>query len=324
MKSVWVWTAAFALAGCHGNPLNNGGPSSSSGGGGTTVGSASSSITRYEARDDSNGNGYATGITYNSSDDTLTVQNLAFTGDKKFTKDTTLSPVGPYSVYEGPTQYADSTTGTPINQFSYRAIYAKSASGKTAFSIVRTGQYVDYGFGGFMYQRNGGVTLPAHGQANYAGTYEGLMDFNGQSGLYVTTGSMNMAIDFDAFNTSQSGAAVAAIKGSLTNRKIYDLSGNDVTSTWVGYLNSQYSASLSALPVVTFKVGPGVLQSSGYATGSISSSVGSNVYENGTYYVLLAGDNASEAVGILVMTAGYPNDSSIKQRETGGFLVTRQ
>lgn len=329
MRSVWAGAALLALAACGGNPLNNDknpgdtNPPPPP----TNTDTAAASISKTEAKS-ADGSGYATNITYNSANDTLTVQNLAFTGDKTFTKDSTLSATGPYEVFDGPNSYADDITGTSINQFAYRAIYAKSASGATQFAIVRTGAYTTYGFGGFLYQRNGGVTLPTSGQANYAGSYEGLMDFNGSGGLALTTGTAAMQIDFSGFNSTATGAAAAAINGTLSNRHVYDMNGNDLTNSLIAALNSKYSASLTALPTALFNVGPGVLNSAGVATGALTSNVVGNtgtvnIYESGTYYVLLAGPNASEAVGVVVMTSTDPSNSSITQRETSGFLLMR-
>ena len=123
-----------------------------------------SDITRTEPEDE-NGNGQAEGYTYNAGDDTFTVDGLAFDGNNVYARGTQVADLGPYAVYEAAETVNDSQTGQPIRQFAHRAIYGVSkntdASGtpKTQFAIVRTGQYADYGFGGFIYKRAGGVTL---------------------------------------------------------------------------------------------------------------------------------------------------------------------
>ena len=190
--------------------------------------------------------------------------------------------------------------------------------------------YVQYGFGGYVYQRNGGVTLPlpSSGQANYVGNYAGMIDFNGAGGMEYTTGQMNMAIDFNAFNTSQTGAAIASVNGSVTNRAVYDINGNIITPQVLAALTKQQNVTISALPTLVFTIQPGVMTSNGEISGQVSSSLpsatGATNYESGTYYAVLAGTNASEVAGIIVVTSGAPNNTSVTQRETGGFIALRQ
>ncbi|MDE3240049.1 MAG: hypothetical protein KGN33_13905 [Paracoccaceae bacterium] len=293
---------------------------------------------RYEAYDATTGSGYATNVVYSSGTDTFTVQNLPFVGNNVFSRDTVLSGLGadsPYGVYESPATYTDSQTGKTINQFNYRAIYAVSPSGKTQFAIVRTGDFADYGFGGFVYQRNGAVTLPTSGQALYTGKYAGLIDYNGRSGLNgtgsdinYTSGDMTMAVDFNAFNTSQSGTAANAVTGSITNRKIFDTKGKDITSTVLANLSAQTSTTVSSLPVLTLKVGPGVMNANGEVAGQVASPMPGSAksYESGTFYAVLADNptySAGEVVGIITVTSQVPQNTSVTARETGGFILQR-
>ena len=46
-----------------------------------------------------------------------------------------------------------------------------------------------------------------------------------------------------------------------------------------------------------------------------------SAYESGTYYAIVAGDNAEEIVGIVVMEA---NLDGITSQETGGFILVQQ
>lgn len=337
MKFWHMAAVTLMAASCSGNSLNNGGPTSggsSSGGTSTTVDlagsttvSAGSPITHSEKQDATTGNGYATGMTYDATNDTFTVDNLAFDGGNTYTRDTAVPNLGPYQVYEASSTYQDSLTGTPINQFLYRAIYARSsnttAGGQptTEFAIVRTGAYIPYGFGGFMYQRNGSVVLPTSGQANYSGKYAGLRDFDGAAGLEYTTGDISIAIDFNDFNDP------AGVQGHITNRKIFDVNGNDITSQVLAALSTKTNVTQSVLPTAVFTVGPGTLSAAGEITNGVTSTVttssGSQQFENGKYYAVLSGQNASEVVGIVVLTSQDPRVDGVTARETGGFILQR-
>ena len=151
---------------------------------GTTNPTASGSISRSEAKNAGPGgvavvgNGFAEGIHYDAANDTFTVDNLAFDGGNVYHRDTSVPTLGPAKVFAASSTYADSQTGASIDQFSYRALYGVSKTGKTNFAIVRTGAYIPYGFGGFIYNRSGSVTLPTSGQAEYTGEYAGIRDFD--------------------------------------------------------------------------------------------------------------------------------------------------
>ncbi|MGD9917373.1 MAG: hypothetical protein AB7U46_05095 [Paenirhodobacter sp.] len=326
---VLPFLALMALASCGGPAVVGGsdsGTDSGTDGGissdgtlppGTDSPSASRGIVRYEAQDDS-GNGYATGFTYNKTDDTFLVDNLAFDGaDTPYTRGTKVSSLGRFAVYEGPDLYPDDVTGVPIGQFTHRALYAVSDSGNVELAIVRTGAYVNYGFGGFIYQRNGSVTLPTSGQAAYSGEYAGLRDFEGRAGLEYVRGDMTMAIDFEDFNDGN------AVRASVTNRRVYDIDGNDITTD----IMSAMGSTASVLPTITFDVGPGVMTSNGEIAGQAHSytadaSGAITTFESGNYYAIVSGDNAEEVVGIIVVTATDPR-GAYTTRETGGFLLTR-
>ena len=327
MKFWQMATVALAVAGCSGNPLNNGGPTKSGSStstvtlpGSTSV-SAGTPITHYE-EDDGSGNGYAKDYTYNAKADTFTVDNLAFDGANTYARSTKVPSLNGYSLYEAASTYNDSKTGTPINQFLYRALYAKSKSGDAEFAIVRTGAYIPYGFGGFVYQRNGSVTLPTSGQANYAGKYAGLRDFSGTSGIEYTTGHMKMAIDFNDFNNP------AGVQGTISNRKIFNTNGTDITAAVLTALSTKTSVAQTVLPTVRFTVGPGTLSSAGELTNGVTStmltSTGPQQFESGTYYAVLSGTDASEVVGIITLTADDPRTTGVKVRETGGFILQRK
>ncbi len=333
-----VILVAALLAGCDGNPFIDTDSNPATPDGTTGVGnSAKSRMVRAEATGTGPdvGNGVATGISLVDpdpaviGDETFIVDGLAFDGDNHYHRSAVLPTIGtaasPFQVYESPAAVIDNQNNS-IPQFVYRAIYGASTTGATNFAIVRTGSFTDYGFGGFVYERKGGVTLPTTGQAGYSGAYAGLRDFNGAGGLEYVSGTMTMAIDFEDFNDS------AGITGNVASRTIRDINGADITNQVLAALNSKLSsgdAVLTVLPELNFHVGPGVLRPSGEVSGDISSSYTkggkSEPFEAGKFYALMSdstGGNANEVVGIIRVTAEDPRASGgVTVRETGGFIL---
>ena len=121
------------------------------------------------------------------------------------------------------------------------------------------------------------------------------------------------------------------MRGSVYNREIYDINGNNITNAVVGAINSDQTASLTALPTLTFTVGPGVLDDNGEILGEVSSffvnDAGEVVsFESGNYYALVSGDagGPDEIVGVIVTTTEIGQPSRITVRDTGGFIVYRE
>ncbi|MDV7141918.1 hypothetical protein R3X27_04400 [Tropicimonas sp. TH_r6] len=280
---------------------------------------ASDSIIRYEEQDESTGNGYVTSVSYDAENDTFTVDNIGFDADNVYDRDDQVASLGPFALYEASDTFYDSVTGEKISQLTdYKALYGVSTSGQTEFAIVRTGAYVDYGFGGYMYARNGSVTLPTSGQASYTGDYAGLRDFKSRGDLEYVTGDMNVAIDFEDFNDG------SAVQGSVYNRRVYDTSGNDVTDDILTAIGS----SSDSLPTVTFSIGPGVLSDNGELTGELASyyynsSGALETFESGNYYAVISGNSAEEIVGVIVIESDDPRYEGVTARETGGFILYR-
>ncbi len=278
------------------------------------------------------GDGAAQSIVYDSGTDSFTITGLAFDGNNTYTRSTAVSSLGPYAVYEAASQYPDAVTSSPINQMTHRAVYGVSTGGDVEFAIVRTGAYIAYGFGGFIYQRNGGVTLPTAGQASYSGPYAGLRGFVGKCGIEYSTADMAIDIDFDAF-TAKSGAEQAAVRGRLTNREIYDVNGNNITRDILDALEAEYAGmTYNSLPTVVFEVGPSVMDANGEIVGNVGNSLntpnGAITFEEGKYYALISGDatqgNASNIVGVLVFeTTQDQRFENVTVHETGGFILGR-
>jgi hypothetical protein len=298
---------------------------------GTEDPTASDAIDRYEALDEDSGSGYAENITFDSSTNTFSVDNLGFDGANAYSQTGPVTTLGPYAVYEAAPFVNDPLTGNPIQQFDHRLLAGVSTSGRTEFAIVRTGEYIGYGFGGFVMRRdNTGVVLPTTGQAQYTGTYAGIQDFDGRPGMRYTTGNAEIAIDFADFNDGN------AVRGTVRDRRILDLNGNDITATVLAQMDAKFDEddkvpNLTQLPVLSFRVGPGVTDAAGEIRGTLQSQVvnyNGNVprvetYEEGNYYAILSGANADEIVGIIVITAEDPGFDNVTMRETGGFILYR-
>ena len=360
--------AACVLAACSGNPFDQEDTGGGTGGGttaptpapdpspspigdgstppGTTSPAPNTAIVRYEARGTgaADGNGFANGFRYDAGSDTFFVQGLAFDGDQPtgtpYARDLGIALGTGFAAYEGPSTVPDFLTGAPIDQLTHRAVYGVSTSGRTQLAIVRTGSYAGYGFGGYVYQRNQidstGVvlpTLPSQGQALYEGEYAGLRDFNGSGGLEYVTGDMEMAIDFDGFSGNCTPARCSdAVRGTVSNRQVFDLDGINVTANIVGAINTEENAALTGLPVLRFRIGTGVLDANGEIRGTINSTF-SNLdgraiaYEEGNYYAIMAGDHTAgaggEIVGIIVVEGNERRAPGVTFRETGGFIVER-
>ncbi len=352
IRTAGVAITVLALASCGGsggNPLQT----AASSGGGTTTPTTTilpgtqnptpgGAIQRLEAKGTAGqtdyGNGFANGFTHDATNDTFTVQGLPFDGNQPpgtvFTRSTSPASLATnFALYEQPAAVPDFGTNTPITQDMYRALYAVSASGNTEFAIVRTGGYADYGFGGFLYQRNNGVTLPTSGQATYTGDYAGIQDANGSGGLRYVDGTMSIDIDYGGFSgncASGSGACENAVSGTVTNRRIFDSSGTDITASVITALDTDNtSITVTQLPVLQFKIGPDVMDANGEITGEVHSTFSDgSQFESGKYYAVMSGDHSSptggEIVGIVVSefsTTSIANGGTV--RETGGFIVTR-
>ncbi|MDF1729295.1 MAG: hypothetical protein P1U53_16265 [Sulfitobacter sp.] len=285
-------------------------------------------IFRKEAKSEE-GNGFAEGIRYIAENDTFYVDNLPFDGgdDTPYIRGQAVSSFGDYAVYEAVQQYPDSLTNDPINQFTHRAIYGVSRSRETEFAIIRTGAYADYGFGGFVYERNGTVVMPTQGQAQYNGKGAGLRDYKGAGGLDYITADVQVAIDFDDFN-EDTGIYEGAVKGYLFNKRVYTLSGAEITDNVVGTINEENRAALTAIPTTVFTISPNVMDANGEITGGVTSpfnDLDGNAleYAPGQYYGILSGDNAEELVGIVV-TESTRQNPGVTVRDTIGFTIYRE
>lgn len=335
---------------------------------GTTDPSADSSIVRREATDEEGGGGFATNIEYRNDQgqDEFVVDNIAFDGNNVYTRGGTataanaVSQLGPYAVYEGAETTEDPVTGNQLGTFTYRAIYGRSTTGQTEFAIVRSGSYIDYGFGGFVYQRNSTdfdgnavtLVLPNEGDAQYLGDYAGIRVFEGRSGLEYATGDAQLTIDFKDFNNGQRGVALY-----VRNRQIFDINGNNITqeyltaldengggtgggglldgfgdeeeSTGAGLIQDIDGDGDRELPPIRPVISPTNADSNGEIAGNVfevaeyDDGTNQNTAE-GSYFAIMSGEDAGEIVGVLVIEGSDPRVSGTTFQETGGFVVYRQ
>jgi len=250
--------------------------------------SSNASIERYEEA------GQASDITYDAINDKFYVDNLAFDGTGEYDRDDVVATLNGFRVYEN---------NNVTERREYKALYLESPSGLSRVAIVRTGSYQGYGFGGFVYSREGGVTLPTSGQATFAGDYAGMRVYNGQGGLEYTTADADLIVDFDDFNSTR------AVEGTLTNRQVFDTDGNPIDT----------------LP--TLVLATGSITDAGEIQGTASSErfdagAGEFVdFESGDYYAVIGGANADEIVGVIVVEAVDPDNAAISIQETGGFIA---
>ena len=304
---------------------------------GTESPTTDSAIVRYEGRDGETGGGFVKNVSYNSADDTLTVSSLAFDGTEPYNRDeaNAVRAINGYAVYEADVVVDDFLTDSDIGQLvPTRAIYGVSdntvdGSPRTSFVIVRTGAYASYGFGGFVYQREGGVVLPSDSsaQATFDGDYAGVRVFNGTGGVEYTEGDMTMSIDFGGFGDN------IVVNGIVTNRTAYDANGGSI-SIDRDPSNGIIDGSL-VLPNLRWYIDGDLtaMDENGEITGEVLSGYvdenGTYIdYESGTYYAIVAGDltdpaDGGEIVGVMTIESSDTRYEGITAQETGGFILYR-
>ena len=310
---------------------------------GTENPEASNSISRIEPGQvtedgrliaNENGGGLVRSVSYDADTDTYSIDNLAFDGDEQtpFTRSTVFPTLGGYPIFAAAINVPDSVTSAPIDQIApYIAITGRSAvinpegsdgefEPRTTFAVVRTGGYADFGFGGFVYARNGDVILQTEGQAEFVGQYTGVRVSDPRGGLEYTTGDAKVAFDFDDFNLNN------GVKGIVDNRQLFDEDGVEIPL---------FFGTDDLLKNLEFVVLQGVdtLLPTGEMTGEVVSvrlneSGITAPYEIGNYYAILAGDlttatDGGELVGVIVVESEDPRFEGVTVQESGGFLLPR-
>ena len=276
------------------------------------------------------GGGRVANVRYDAANDRFIVDGLAFDGVNSYIRHDALPTLGTASVFTAGHRVPDFITSAPIGQIiPYYAVYgasendtsASDARPRTSYAIIRTGGLVDTGPGGFLYARNGGVTLPegpynaSSGQAVFTGDYNGLRVYDGEYGIEFVTGEMMAQIDFRETDS--------VLTGRISKRAAYDEQGNAIALTADGL----------RLPdvVLSLPVGSSNITTSGEIAGTARSSLRTNgnleTYEEGTYYGAIAGNlvdsrDGGEIVGVIVLQSTDPRNQMSVQ-ETGGFILQR-
>jgi hypothetical protein len=127
------------------------------------------------------------------------------------------------------------------------------------------------------------------------------------------------------------------VQGTISNRRILDLNGTDITAQVLTAMDLRYdpddeAPDLTQLPTLRFRVGPNAIDANGEIRGFLDSTVVDYrsdgppsviTYETGNYYAIVAGPNADEVVGIIVIESLDPAFTNVTVRETGGFILYR-
>ena len=291
---------------------------------GTEDPESSRSISRREARDESGG-GLVESVRYDADDDTFFVDGLAFDGENVYTRAGAAAAIeagSGYLVFAADETTPDDLTGNPIGQIvPYRAIHGRSTvlvdgEPRTVFAIVRTGGYADFGFGGFVYSREGGVAIPTTGQATFAGDYVGVrVAANSPDPMFYVTGDMTLDIDFDDFNAND------GIKGIISGREIFAMDGSSVTlepedTSPILFVVEEGRQTLTDAGEIVVQVKSFKLTDEGALED----------YFVGEFTGIMAGDardaaDGGEIVGVMTAVAEREDDSLVQ--ETGGVILSR-
>ena len=169
------------------------------------------------------------------------------------------------------------------------------------------------------------LALSASAWANAASNV--VLNNDAAGGLDYTTADIQIAIDFNDFNDT-TGTRGDAVRGVVYNREVYDINGNQITSTILSRINDDADTNLTAIPEAQFYVGPGVLDDNGEIIGEMFSSYVDSSgqvqsYEEGNYYAIISGDDAEEIVGVFVLESSL-DPIATTVRDTSGFIVYRE
>ncbi|MEM9851193.1 MAG: hypothetical protein AAF761_04260 [Pseudomonadota bacterium] len=232
------------------------------------------------------GDNLATRVEFDATNNTLIVESIPF-DDDAFEGRYTRTPALDRGTYEAYT----STNGDD----TYVAYYDTSTSGSVYSAVLATGDYLDHGFAGATYGREGNVTLPSSTQrVTYSGNYVGLRTTQGNApGVDTIQGTANLEADFSD-NT---------VRGSITGRTV--VAG--------GTTNQGGTGETSAGTDIVLANGA-LDRTDGTFTGAANETDG-GLGGTGTYEGIVGAGDASEIAGVMIITAG-------DLRETGSFIAT--
>jgi hypothetical protein len=229
------------------------------------------------------GTNEATRLDYDATNDQVIVEAIPF-DDEVFTgryDRTAALDSGDYRAYR-------STNGFD----QYIADEDESASGAVRSAVVGSDRYLDHGYGGSTYQRNGNVTIPSTTQrAFYNGDYVGLRTIATGGSMDVIDGDVRMEVDFSD----------DTVRGRIINRT----TRHTVTSP-----GSTPTTGTGLASTITF-ANTTLNRTNGSFTGGIATTGYSGSYEG----VLADGTgSATEMVGITTLNEG-------DYRERGTFIA---
>lgn len=236
-----------------------------------------------------------TGVTFNTTDGTITVADAAFDGDNTFTRTPAYDRSGMFA-------YTNAA-----GQRNYYALVAGSASGELIATLVGAEGYNDSGdlFAGF--ERLAVSERPTQGFADYTGSYAGNLTYIGTGGLTHTTGDALIEVDF--LNSS--------VEGQITNRKAQTINGSFQVPT----LPVNTDGTQDLLPI---QINRSTLTANGvFSGGTVTTFGGGQVVEEGTYAGVIGGPGATETTGWIDLSGTeLEADSNLSTREVGIFTAT--
>ena len=327
-------------------------------------------VGRTEGRDGTGG--ITTAFSLNAEDDTFLVDNLAFDGLNVYQRGssdaaTALANIGDISVFSADEVVEDFLTNEPVLQAApYIALFDSSdvligedgevLVPRTAVTVIRSGAYTGFGFGGFGYERAGEVVLAQTGQASFTGDYAGLRVYSEEARLELIEGKIAIQIDFDDFDETQ------GVAGQVTERQAFNADGiplptfngiNRFDIDLADYPESEFPLTVFDEPtdenprayvssdVIQLPDLPFVVRAFGESIddqGQISGEVrnryvepvsGATVtYEEGFYFGVIAGDTTSaadggEIAGIIRTESPDSRFRGVTAQETGVFIADR-
>jgi len=211
-------------------------------------------------------------------------------------------------LFQSVSEVKDSVTGVVIGQIFHRALYGKNETGSADFVIVKSRDYINEGFGGYVLQRNkldlnGDLVefeRPLTGQAIFYGSYDGFRIVTDNPGMFHTSGDVEIVFDFG--DSNKNGDLIFLSQ----NRAMYDQTG----------------AFLKPLPDLGTVIQSGKLTTDGQMDVTIfSRDADGKDYEKGAMTGILAGKIPMEAVGVISLTS---SDDDASYQETGGFFAYRR
>lgn len=317
---------------------------------GTENPTAGSSIYRQNERDtsDTSPDYFVSGpVEVLDDGDSIRVSGIPFDGNDIYDRDP--GGLGAFAFYRNAVDEvfdAYDINGDPITQSENIAIHADSENGLVYVTLFAR---ADLETSGFVYGRNGGVSIPPRlleddfGQANYSGDYMALRRFTDDdqpvAGLQFVFADMSMEIDFREVNSP------GALRFDITNRRLLDENGvqigtlaaiGGIAENWALDAQGEFQATGSATdegsPVAVYNSDTDAYEPSLVNDEQVYLSQGS-----GDISGLIAGSNAESIAGTLTLEDGgnvigtvdidgttyVVLDPNIKVTETGAFVLDR-